>query len=203
MDAVSGHSLTWLRVPSALAGSLVVLVTGLIAREFGGSRGAQLLAAGSMAVSAILVAVAHLASTSVFDLLTWTALSWFTVRALRDGGRIWLLVGITAGIGLEIKTLPIFWCFAMVGAIAVVGPRRVLSSRWPWAGAAIALVLWSPNLVWQATHGWPQLALSTAIAGGGSGTSEPRWLFIPYQVVLVSPAWFPCGSRGCTDWPGA
>src|SRR5919198_1571394 len=48
LDAVSGHSLFWLRLPAAIAGAAVVLVTGLIAREFGGGRAEQLLAAASI-----------------------------------------------------------------------------------------------------------------------------------------------------------
>lgn len=196
MDALSGHSLVWLRVPSALAGAFVVLLTGLLAREFGSRRGAQLLAAGSMAVSAVLVSVSHLASTSIFDLLAWTAVTWLVVRALRDDGPTWLLAGLAAGVGLEVKTLPVFLLAALLGGVLIGGPRQVLASPWLWAGAAIALALWAPNLLWQATHGWPQLRLSAAIAGGGSGTSQPRWLFLPYQVVLISPVLVPVWIAG-------
>ena len=103
-----GDSLVGLRLASALAAALVVLLTGLIAREFGGGRGPQALAAGCMAVSAILLAVGHLLSTSTFDLLAWSALSWLVVRALRDGGWGWLAVGLVTGIGLQNKTLVAF-----------------------------------------------------------------------------------------------
>ena len=95
-----------MRLPSALIAGLVVVLTGTIARELGAGRGAQLLAAGCMGVSAFLLAVGHLLSTSTIDLLVWTALSWLIVRALRDGGRIWLAVGAVAGIGLQNKWLP-------------------------------------------------------------------------------------------------
>jgi uncharacterized membrane protein len=114
MDSLFAHSLVWLRLPAALAGALVVLVTGLIAREFGAMSGAQMLAAGSMAVSAVLVAVSHLATTSVFDLLGWAVVSWLLVRALRDDGPMWLLVGLAAGISLEVKTLPVSIYFALL-----------------------------------------------------------------------------------------
>jgi hypothetical protein len=39
----------------------------------------------------------------------------------------------------------------------------VLRTRWPWLGAGIAAVIWAPNLIWQATHGWPQLAMASAL----------------------------------------
>jgi hypothetical protein len=196
MDALAPGSLVALRVPSALAAGAVVLLTGLLARELGGGRAAQLLAAASMGVSAVLLAVGHLLSTSTFDLLAWTALSWLLVRALRDGGRAWLWAGVVAGLALQNKVQPAFLLAALLVGVVTVGPRSALRSPWPWAGGAVALALWAPNLLWQAVHGWPQLELAEAIAAGGSGTSEPWYLFLPYQLVLVSPLLVPVWAAG-------
>ena len=193
---VVGSSLVGLRLVPAVAAGLVVLCTGLIARELGAQRGGQALGAACMAVSAFLVAVGHLLSTSTFDLLAWTALSWLAVRALRDGGRGWLLVGVVAGIGLQNKALVAFLLAGLAVGLLLVGPRAPLRTPWPWLAAAIAAVLWAPFLVWQAAHGWPQLEVSTAIAAGSSGTSEPRWLFLPFQLVLVSPLLVPVWAAG-------
>jgi 4-amino-4-deoxy-L-arabinose transferase-like glycosyltransferase len=187
MDAISGHSLVVLRLPAALAGALVVLVTGLIARAFGGNAAAQCLAAAGMAAASVLAATAHVTSTTIFDLLGWTVLSWLIATALRADGRIWLLVGLAAGIDLEIKTLPIFFLFALFLGVVAVGPRNVLASRWLWLAALIALAIWLPNLVWQAGHGWPQLELSSSVASGNSTSSQPRSLFVPFQFLLISP----------------
>ncbi len=196
MDRVGDGSLPVLRAPAAVAGCLVVLVTGLVAREIGGGRGAQLLAAASMACAAILFAGAHLATTTVYDLLGWTVLSWLAMRALRDGGRSWLLVGVALGIALEVKTLILLLAAALLAGIVAVGPRRVLASRWPWCAAAVAVALWTPNLWWQLAHGLPQLEMSRQIASGTSGTSEPRALVVPMQLVLVAPLLAPVWLLG-------
>jgi 4-amino-4-deoxy-L-arabinose transferase-like glycosyltransferase len=196
MDELFPGSLVGLRLPSALAAGLLVLVTGLIAREFGGGRTAQLLAAASMAVSSVLLIVGHLLSTTTPDLLAWTVLSWLLVRALRDGGPVWLVTGAVAGVALQNKVQPAFLLAAVVLAVLAVGPRSALRSPWPWAGGLLALVVWAPNLVWQATNGWPQLELAEAIAGGSSGTSEPWYLFVPFQLVLVSPLLVPVWVAG-------
>ena len=196
MDRLFVGSLVGLRLPSALAAGLVVLLTGLIAREFGGGRGAQLLAAASIAVSSVLLAVGHLTSTATFDLLGWTALCWLGVRALRDGGVVWIVVGAVAGVALLNKTLPVFLLAGVLVGVLLAGPRPALRSRWPWLGALLALALWAPNLVWQAAHGFPQLELSAAIAAGSSGTSEPWYLFVPYQLLLVSPLLVPMWVAG-------
>nr|WP_204332457.1 glycosyltransferase family 39 protein [Geodermatophilus sabuli] len=196
VDALAPGSLVALRLPSALAAGAVVVLTGLLAREFGGGRTTQLLAAAAIGVSSFLLAVGHLLSTSTLDLLAWTALSWLLVRALRDGGRIWLAAGAVAGLALQNKVQPAFLVAALLLGVLVLGPRSALRSPWPWVGGAVALLLWAPNLVWQAANGWPQLALAEAIAAGSSGTSEPWYLFLPFQLVLVSPLLVPVWVAG-------
>ncbi len=89
-----------------------------------------------------------------------------------------------------------FLLLAVAIGILAVGPRDVLRSRSLWLAAGLTLLIWSPNLWWQATHGWPQLELSSAIASGTSGTSEPRWLFLPFQLLLISPVLFPVWFAG-------
>jgi hypothetical protein len=53
--------------------------------------------------------------------------------------------------------------------------------------------LWAPYVAWQASHGWPELAVAHSIAAGNSGTSAPWWLIVPEQLVLVpvyfAPVW--------------
>jgi hypothetical protein len=196
MDIVSPGSLVALRLPSALAAGLVVLLAGLLAREFGSGRSGQLLAAASTGGAAVLLAVGHLLSTSTPDLLAWSALGWLLVRALRDGGPVWLAAGAVAGLGLLNKALPAFLLAAVAVGVLAVGPRAALRSRWPWLGALLAAALWAPHVVWQVANGLPQLELSRAIAAGSSGTSEPWYLFLPYQLVLVSPVLLPVWVAG-------
>src|SRR5207249_1030376 len=47
IDTVAPNSLFVLRLPSAIAAAAMVVITGLLARELGGGRGSQALAAGS------------------------------------------------------------------------------------------------------------------------------------------------------------
>ena len=194
--ALAGDSLVGLRVLPALFMGLLVVVTALLAREFGGRRGAQSLAAGCVAISAIVLQTGHLLSTTTFDLLTWAVVAWLAVRALPTGGARWLLVGLAAGIGLQNKMLVAFLLFGLLVGLVVAGPRRPLRDPWFWGAGLLALALWTPYLVWQTLHGWPQLALSESIAAGGSTSSEPWWLVIPFQVVLVSPLLVPVWVAG-------
>lgn len=194
--ALFGDSPMALRLGPALAAGLTVLVTGSIARELGGGRGARALAAACVAVGAFPIATGHVLSTSTFDLLAWTVLSWLLVRALRDGGPVWLAVGAVAGLALENKTLVVALLGAVGCGVLAVGPRAVFRDRWLWLGTLLAAALWAPTLVWQAAHGWPQLDMASQIATVGNGGSEPGYLFPVFQLVLISPLLVPIWVAG-------
>jgi Dolichyl-phosphate-mannose-protein mannosyltransferase len=188
MSALAPGSLVVFRLPSAVAAAALILFTALNARELGGGRNAQVLASAAMAVSSVTLATGHLLSTTTFDLPVWAAITWLVIRIIRRGDeRLWIVVGLIAGLGLNDNNLVAFLLVAIGVGIAIAGPRRVFRSPWLYAGAFLALAMWAPYLIWQATHGWPEIAVSRSIAAGRSGTSTPRWELIPEQLVLVSP----------------
>jgi 4-amino-4-deoxy-L-arabinose transferase-like glycosyltransferase len=196
-NGVAPGSLTILRVPSALMIGVTVVITGALVFELGGSRRAQMIAASCMAVGAFPLFVGHLLSTSTFDLLAWTVATWLVARAVRTGQVwIWPAVGAIAGLALLNKPLIAFLFVALAAGILVAGPRDVLGRRWFWLGFGIAIALWSPWLVWQAGDGWPQLTVSSSIASGGSGSSQPRWALLPFQFLLISPVLSPVWVTG-------
>ncbi len=194
MSDIAPTSLVVLRLPSSLAAAAVVALTGLLGRELGGGRGAQVLAAGAMAASALVVGGGHTLNTTIFDLAVSALVCWLIVHILRTGDeRLWLVVGLVVGLGLFDSDLLAFLMFAVVVGLALVGPRRVFTSPWLYAGGLLAIAMWTPYLAWQASHGWPELTVARSIANGGSGTSAPRWLVLPEQLILVSlylsPVW--------------
>lgn len=191
-----GDSLLGLRLWAALAAGLVVLLTGLIARELGGRRDAQALAAGAMAASTFLLGVGHVLSTATFDLLVWAALTLLLARALRGGGWTWLGAGAVAGVGLENKSLVLALLAAFGVGLALVGPRSVLRERWVWLGLLVALLIWAPHLAWQASHGWPAVRFAAVIADGGAGFALSRVFFLPYQLLVASPLLVPIWAAG-------
>ncbi len=191
---IAPTSLVLLRLPSALAASSVVALTALLARELGGGRGPQVLAAGAVAVSTLLVGGGHTLNTTIFGLAVWSLVALLVARILRTGEeRLWLLVGVIVGLGLFDSDLVAFLMFAIVVGIALAGPRGAFKSPWLYAGGLVAVAMWMPYLVWQASHGWPELKVAQSIASGGSGSSTPRGLLVPEQLLFVSlwlsPVW--------------
>jgi hypothetical protein len=197
MTEISATSLTVLRLPSALSAGAVVLITGVLAKELGGTPRARWIAAGCAAVGVIVLFTGHLLETSTFDLLVWTVITWLVIRAVRTGDdRLWPLAGLILGIGLLNKPLPAFLAAGLLAGLLISGPRRLLTKPAVWIGGLIALALFAPFLIWQADHGWPQIDVSRSIAQGNSTSSEPWWAIIPFQFLLISPVLAPIWIAG-------
>ena len=178
-----------LRVLPAIATAASVLLVALITREMGGNRRAQVLAAVSVA-GGFALGVGHLLSTATFDLTAWLAVLLIAARLLRtDEPRWWLAFGAVCGLALLNKHLIVQAAVAVVAGCAIDRRWRLLLSWELVAGGLIALVLASPNLVWQATNGWPQLEMAEALENRIGG--ENRALLVPGQVVLLGPALAP------------
>jgi 4-amino-4-deoxy-L-arabinose transferase-like glycosyltransferase len=194
MHTVAPDSLLLLRTPSALVAGVTTLLATSIAREVGGSARAQVVAAACTASCGFALAVSHIVSTTTFDLLSTTLLCWLAVRALARGDGFALLAcGMVVGIGIEAKPQVGLVALAMVGAVAAVGPRYVLRSRWALGGALAAVALAAPYLIWQQQHGWPQARVAEHIAGTEEGG---RAGFVPFQLVMVGPLLTPIWLAG-------
>ncbi|HEU4973590.1 MAG TPA: glycosyltransferase family 39 protein [Baekduia sp.] len=197
METLAPHSLTVLRLPSAGMSGVTVLMTGLLAFELGGRPRAQVIASACAGVASLVLIVGHLLSTTTFDLMAWALVTWLIARAIRTGtGWLWAVAGAVTGVALLNKPLIAFLVAGLALGVAVVGPRPVWRERWLWAGVAVGLALWMPWLAWQAAHDWPQREVSSAIAAGGSASSQPRWALLPFQLLLVSPLLAPVWIAG-------
>jgi hypothetical protein len=192
MVSVLGLSPTAVRILPALAIAACILLAGLIARDLGGRRRAQVIAAATLAASGYLAA-GHLDSTATYDLLAWAVVLWLAMRLL-DGAdpRLWLAVGVTVGLGLENKDILLFLGASLVGGLVLTRRWDILRSPWAWAGLAIAVLLWAPNVAWQAANGFPQLQM----AGQISGASDNRVKVIPELLLLAGPLLAPIVLAG-------
>ena len=143
------------RLFTALAQCVAILLAGLMARELGGGRRAQIVAALAVVVSPISMLAGHLFQYVSFDYL-WSVLAvYFVIRLLKSGdGRWWIAVGAAIGLGLMTR-YTIAWLVAGLTVGFLLTPaRNLLLSKWLIAGAALALVIVLPNLIWQANHGF-------------------------------------------------
>ncbi len=166
LEHLGADSLTAIHVLPALADGALVVTTGLIARELGGHRWAQALAATASLVCLTFLATGSIFSMDIWDELWWTVIAYLVVRLIvRDRPRLWLLVGLVAGIGLLTKLTILFFLAALAVGILVSPARATLRTRWPWVGAGVAVLFLAPTVAWEVQHGWATLAYWHAYAG--------------------------------------
>jgi hypothetical protein len=157
-NALFGTSLFALHIFPAIAGALTLVVVGLTARELGGGRFAQAVAGLAVLVSPIWLVLDSWFAYDPFDQLVTAVLFWAWVRLMKEPSpRRWLVVGLVLGIGLLTKMSIVFTWPALGVALLATSWRRSLSTPWPWLAAAVALIVASPFIAWQAVHGWPIL----------------------------------------------
>jgi len=189
--AVFGDNLVAFRLPAILCAAATLVVAALIVRELGGGRAAQVLATAGLAATAAVL-LGHTLATATVDVVTWLLAILFACRALLRGRpRWWLAVGLTAGLGSYNKQLVALLLIGIAAGLLIGGPRRELRSPWLWAGVAIAVVVGAPNVVYQITHGWPQLEMAHAIARNKG--HDDRVTFVPLQLVFL-------GLPGAVIW---
>jgi hypothetical protein len=163
---VAGESLVALRLVAAVLGAASVYLTARLARELGGGRFAQGLAALAALGAPILLAVGSFYSMNVFDLLLWTVAAVALVVALRQGRPMdWIGLGVVMGLGLLNKISMLWFGGGLAVGLLMTSHRRHLATPWPYAAAAIAVLLFLPHVLWQVAHGWPTLEFMRNAAG--------------------------------------
>ena len=157
-------SVVTLRIPSILAAVAGVLAAGACAREMGGRRRAQVLAALAGATCPYLITQAASLSTFALDSALSAAALWLLARWTRLR-RDRLLIGAATviAVDLEVKLLAVVLVAGIIVGVAVCGPRELLSRPALWWSAPVLMITVLPGMFWQQRHGWPQLAMGAVI----------------------------------------
>src|SRR5271166_4214898 len=146
-----GTSIRGFRFFAGLAQAIAVVLTGLMASDMGARRGAQLLAA--VAAVPFCLGGGYAMQYVAFDCLAWVSTAYFIVRLLiSDDPRWWVGIGVGIGFGMLSKYTIGFFVLSIVAALLLTDARRYLKSRWLWIGLGLSVLIWLPNLLWQAQN---------------------------------------------------
>jgi hypothetical protein len=188
-----GTSLAGFRFFSAVAQAVVLVLTGLMARELGGAREAQLVA--TVAAAPFSIAAGALMQYVSFDGLFWALTAYFVVRLLKsDDPRWWIAIGCAIGLGLETKYTILFLVSGLIVGLGATKARRHFMGKWFWCGVAVALLIFLPNFFWQAQHGFISLAFLRHIHERDVSLGRTQ-SFLPDQLKMTLWA-FPLGMAG-------
>ena len=175
-----GTSLAGFRFFAALAEAVAVVLTGLMARELGGNRGAQLVAAA--AAIPFCIGGGALMQYVSFDYLCWVLTAYFVLRLLKsDDPRWWIAIGSAIGLGMLSKYTMGVFVVGITTGVLLTDARRYLASKWLWFGIAAAVAIFLPNLIWQAQHGFVSLDFLRHIHERDVRIGRARY-FLPEQL---------------------
>ncbi|HET7339221.1 MAG TPA: glycosyltransferase family 39 protein [Candidatus Dormibacteraeota bacterium] len=179
-----------LRVLPTLLGGVMVALSGAYVRKLGGSLRMQALALLIAVTAPYFLGSNWVYQTVTFDECTWmVSLYWFLCVVVDGRARHWIYLGLSLGIGLEVK-FTILALVAAIGLAVLVTPslRATLRTRHPWIAAAIALAIWAPNVAWQVTEDFPTLTYVANHSGAGGGVLDNALLILVYLFFLL-PLW--------------
>ncbi len=191
--ATLGDSKLALRLLPAMAGAGTVFLTGLTVRQMGGQRTSQIIAALAVVAVPVYGVLFGFYSMNAFEVLLWAgAVYAVTVLLRKEQPRLWLLLGILAGIGLQNKHTFVLFVGGLVLGL-LLHRRCAFRSRWLWLGGLSAVLIFLPNLIWQTQQGWPTLEFYAGASGKNVSTG-PIKIFLD-QLLTMNPAlvvvWLP------------
>jgi hypothetical protein len=151
-----GDALFNTRLLPAIAGAVLVVLTGLIARDLGGGLYSQVLACVSLSLSLLILRGYSMLQPVPFDILFWTLVLFWFLRYVNSGKSLYLLLmGFAFGLGILNKYMVVFLAAGLFLAMLLTPYRRLLVNRYTWFAVGIAFILFLPNLIWQYTYDFP------------------------------------------------
>jgi hypothetical protein len=193
---ILGDSLVAIRFLPALAGALTVFLTGLIVKELGGGRFAQLFAALCVLLAPLHLGINSYFSMNSFDILLWTAAAYFIVLWINwQNPKMWIWLGVLLGFGLQNKISVLWLGFGLAVGLLLTKNRRSFLTRGPWLAAGIALLMFLPYIIWQVSNDWPTLQFMA----GATGSKMLEVSFLEYlggQIMGMHPLLFPVWFAG-------
>jgi hypothetical protein len=205
-DILFGYDHMWsLRLLSGMAGAFKVFLTGALVWAMGGSRRAAALAMLGVTVAGVYLGIDSFLSMNSFEPVFWMPCALALIRivqaeAMPDRARVirnwWIVLGISAGLGLENKANEIFFLVAILIALLLTPQRRILASRWFGVAVAIMVALALPNLLWQVHNHWPTLEWLIGISKSNKDVKLPPLQFLAGQMMMLTPWTIPLWLGG-------
>lgn len=212
-DRVLGGSVEAIRLISTLFGTATVLLTGLMAKEMlpqnaHSGKFAMIVVGLAGLVSGAYLRPCMLFMPVVFDVFYWTLLCWLFLKYINTEKPVWLLwFGAATGLGLLNKYTVLMYLFAMLPGILLSKQRRIFLDKKFYLALGLALLIFLPNIAWQAAHQFPvfrhmaQLAESQfAHVSLGSFFSDQMRFFLPALPVWLCGLYFLSFRKEAAAW---
>ena len=192
-----GDSAYSIRLFPSLAAAGVVLLAAAIARELGGGRFAQIVAALVAFLSPGFLAFCSYLCMNSLEPLIWGGCALIVIRIIkRNEPRLWPWFGVLAGIGMLNKHTMVVFGFAIVAALLLTPDRKLMFNRWFVLAGAIAFSIFLPNLIWEIRNHFPHIEQLQNIKRNGRDVQMNPIVFLLWDVLLANPLAAPLWIAG-------
>ena len=192
-----GDSAYSIRLFPSLAAAGIVLLSAAIARELGGGRAAEIVAAIVALLSPGYLAFCSYLCMNSIEPLIWGGCALVVIRIIRrDDPRLWPWFGLLAGIGMLNKHTMVVFGFAVVVGLLLTPDRRLMFNRWFLLAGAIALVIFLPNLIWEIRHQFPHIEQLQNIKRNGRDVQMNPIVFLLWDGLMANPLAAPLWIAG-------
>ena len=182
-----GYSLFALRLLPVAALTAALVLVGMTAQRLGGGRFAQGLAALAFLLTPLYLRLGTFLNIPSFQVFFWSLLAFLLVVLIqRDEPRLWLAIGVVAGVGLLNKHSMGLWGAALIVGLALTPHRRFFLDKRLWLGGMIACGIFLPNLVWQVANGFPTVEFVRNLNRGVMAKVSPVE-FLAGQMLYMQP----------------
>jgi hypothetical protein len=192
-DILFGYRHMWtLRLFPALAGAAKVFLTGLIVWALGAGRRAAALSMLGVLIVGVYLGIDSFLSMNCLDPVFWMACTLALILIVQSESPIvirnaWIVLGISAGLGMENKDSIVFFLICMLTALLLTPQRRVLKSKWFAVSVLLMVLLALPNLLWQIHYHFPTLEWLRDVAHSDKDVKLSLPAFLMAQVIMLNP----------------
>ncbi|KIO49203.1 glycosyltransferase family 39 protein [Nitrosospira sp. NpAV] len=118
----------------------------------------------------------------------WAATLYYMERVLLgDGNRGWLGLGVAFGLGILSKyTLGLLGPAALLFVMLDPASRHWLRRPQPYLAAMLALLMFSPVIIWNMEHNWVSILFQSERATGIGNKFSLHWLFL-HMLLMLTP----------------
>src|SRR5579872_5022844 len=150
-----GGAMWAIRIWPSLAGALTYVLVGRLVLHLGG-RWFALVLAWMPFVAGAWLRMHFLFQPNFLDIFCWTAMAYGLTRFQQTGKPFHLyFAGVSLGLGMLGKYTMAFYACGLLAGLLLAWDRKVLANRHFYYAIGLGFLLFLPNLIWEARHGFP------------------------------------------------
>ena len=182
---LAGDSPFAIRILPAFVSSAAVFMVGLFTLRLGGGRSSVIISTLTFMLTPIFLGMSTIYSMNVFDIFFWVLSAYIFLRIIESEDKnLWYVLGVIIGLGLLNKT-SMLWLSAGIAVGTILTPlREDLKTKYPYIAAGIALLIFSPYIIWNLTHDSAHLEFMRNAASGKYRGLSPVSLILDMILIL-------------------